>query len=54
MQPSITRWRRAGATLALAVAATAAQADTITDWTIKQGEVVTESKMGTPPAVRAP
>ena len=31
----------------------AAQADVVTDWNIKAGEVVTESKMGTPPAIRA-
>ena len=52
MQSAVKHWRRAGAALALAVAATAAQADTITDWSIKSGEIVTESKMGTPPAVR--
>ena len=31
----------------------AAHADVVTDWNIKAGEVVTESKMGTPPAIRA-
>ena len=30
-----------------------ADADVITDWNIKAGEIVTESKLGTPPAVRA-
>ena len=29
-----------------------ANADVITDWNIKAGEIVTESKLGTPPAVR--
>jgi hypothetical protein len=52
MHPAVTQWRQAGAALALAVAATAAQADAVTDWTLKQGDIVTESKMGTPPAVR--
>ena len=36
----------------LGVALTA-DADVITDWNIKAGEIVTESKLGTPPAVRA-
>ena len=30
-----------------------ANADLITDWNIKAGEIVTESKLGTPPAIRA-
>ena len=30
-----------------------ANADVITDWNIKAGEIVTESKIGTPPAIRA-
>ena len=29
-----------------------ANADVITDWNIKAGEIVTESKLGTPPAIR--
>ena len=33
--------------------ASAAKADVITDWNIKAGEIVTESKLGTPPAIRA-
>jgi hypothetical protein len=48
--------RIARAALALSVlagAALAARADVITDWNIKAGEIVVESKMGTPPAVRA-
>ena len=53
MQPTANQLRRAGAAIALAVAATAAQADAVTDWSIKAGEIITESKMGTPPAVRA-
>ena len=30
-----------------------ANADVITDWNVKAGEIVTESKLGTPPAIRA-
>ena len=30
-----------------------ANADVITDWNLKAGEIVTESKLGTPPAIRA-
>jgi hypothetical protein len=37
---------------ALAAAMASAQADAITDWNVKAGEVVTEAKLGTPPAVR--
>jgi len=29
-----------------------ANADAITDWNIKSGEIVVESKLGTPPAIR--
>ena len=32
--------------------ASAVNADVITDWNIKAGEIVTESKLGTPPAIR--
>ncbi len=35
-----------------AVAATGARADAVTDWNIKSGEVITEARIGTPPAVR--
>ena len=35
-----------------AIAATGARADAVTDWSIKCGEVITEAKIGTPPAVR--
>ncbi|QJR16158.1 DUF3455 domain-containing protein [Usitatibacter palustris] len=42
--------------IALAVAAafapTSAQADAVTDWNLKSSELVTEAKLGTPPAVR--
>ena len=41
MQPTANHWRRAGAAIALAVAATAAQADAITDWSVKAGEIIT-------------
>jgi hypothetical protein len=37
---------------ALAALAAAAQADAITDWNTKAGEIVVESKLGTPPANR--
>lgn len=42
---------KVGAALLLALA-TQARADVITDWNIKAGEILFESKMGTPPAVR--
>jgi PAP2 superfamily len=38
--------------VALAAATTGARADAVTDWNIKSGEIVTEAKIGTPPAVR--
>jgi hypothetical protein len=38
--------------LALAAATPGARADAITDWSIKCGDVITEAKIGTPPAVR--
>ena len=37
----------------LAGAVFSANADVITDWNVKVGEIVTESKLGTPPATRA-
>jgi hypothetical protein len=37
---------------ALAAATTGAHADAITDWSLKSAEVITEAKIGTPPAVR--
>ncbi len=39
--------------VSLAGLALNASADVITDWNIKAGEIVTESKLGTPPAIRA-
>ncbi|MGH6624710.1 MAG: hypothetical protein ACREBN_12085, partial [Burkholderiaceae bacterium] len=36
----------------LASTAFSAHADVITDWNIKAGEIIVESKVGTPPAVR--
>jgi PAP2 superfamily len=33
-------------------AANAVRADAVTDWNLKAGEMITESKLGTPPAVR--
>src|SRR5262245_42359068 len=36
----------------LVAAALNARADVITDWNVKSGEVITEAKLGTPPAVR--
>jgi hypothetical protein len=38
--------------LAALAAAGHAQADALTDWNVKCGEFITESKLGTPPAVR--
>jgi PAP2 superfamily len=37
---------------AAALAAATAHADALTDWNVKCGEFITESKLGTPPAVR--
>ena len=39
-------------TLLLASLAIPAKADVITDWNLKTGNLITESKMGTPPAIR--
>ena len=44
---------RIGIAASLLGVALNADADVITDWNIKAGEIVTESKLGTPPAVRA-
>lgn len=53
-KPQPHRIARAALALALlAGAALGARADVITDWNIKAGEILVESKMGTPPAVRA-
>jgi hypothetical protein len=38
--------------MALAAAALHVRADVVTDWNVKAGEIVTEAKIGTPPAVR--
>ncbi len=40
------------AALLLAGSAVTANADVITDWNIKAGDIVVESKLGTPPAIR--
>jgi hypothetical protein len=48
---STTRILFAAATLAVALPA--AQADVITDWNTKAGELMGEAKLGTPPAMRA-
>ncbi|MES2957747.1 MAG: vanadium-dependent haloperoxidase [Pseudomonadota bacterium] len=37
----------------IVLAAPEARADAITDWNLKAGELIAESKLGTPPAVRA-
>jgi hypothetical protein len=37
---------------AAALVASTARADALTDWNVKSGEFITESKLGTPPAVR--
>ena len=44
---------RLGIAASLLFVASAVNADVITDWNIKAGEIVTESKLGTPPAIRA-
>lgn len=41
------------AAAALAAALPAAQADAVTDWNTKAGDILAEAKLGTPPAVRA-
>ena len=43
---------RIGIAASLLCVAFNANADVITDWNIKAGEIVTESKLGTPPAIR--
>jgi len=50
--PRMTPIRTALTALALSALAQHARADTITDWNIKVGEVMTEAKFGTPPAMR--
>ncbi len=44
--------RTIAAAAAMAATALHANADVITDWNIKSGEIITEAKIGTPPAVR--
>lgn len=44
---------RAIAATLLAVVALAARADAITDWSLKCADVITEARLGTPPATRA-
>lgn len=41
------------AAAALAAASLDARADAVTDWNVKAGEILVESKLGTPPAIRA-
>lgn len=52
MQRKIFRFTRVALATALGAAMANAQADAITDWNVKSGEIVTEAKLGTPPAVR--
>ena len=52
-EPAARGTRFALAALALAACVIDAKADVITDWNAKAGELVVESKLGTPPAVRA-
>lgn len=35
-----------------AMGASPAHADAVTDWNVKSGEIITEAKLGTPPAIR--
>lgn len=47
------KWRRTVLAAALlAVVAMSAQADAVTDWNVKAGDIVVESRLGTPPAIR--
>ena len=39
-------------TIAAAIVTPHANADAVTDWNLKSGELITEAKLGTPPAVR--
>lgn len=39
-------------TIAAAIVTSHANADAVTDWNLKSGELITEAKLGTPPAVR--
>jgi vanadium-dependent haloperoxidase-like protein len=50
--PRMTPIRTALTALALSAIALHTRADTITDWNIKVGDVMTEAKLGTPPAMR--
>jgi hypothetical protein len=50
---SLSRMTRAvAAALPLAAAATGAHADAVTDWNVRANDIVIESKVGTPPAIR--
>ena len=44
--------RAAGVTAVLFAAALSAHADVVTDWNVRANEIVVESKLGTPPAMR--
>ena len=47
-----THATRIAVSVLLAGLAFNAHADVITDWNIKAGEIIVESKLGTPPAIR--
>jgi hypothetical protein len=49
----LTRLLSTTAAAVLLSAATSAQADAVVDWNLRAGQLVIDSKMGTPPAVRA-
>jgi hypothetical protein len=56
MHPShwLTRWTVVIASaIGSELSMSQARADVITDWNVKAGEIVTEAKIGTPPANRA-
>src|SRR5262245_44606461 len=52
MKHNAFRFTRVALAAALAAAMSSAQADAVTDWNVKSGEVIAEAKLGTPPAVR--
>ncbi|MCW5636319.1 MAG: vanadium-dependent haloperoxidase [Rubrivivax sp.] len=49
---TLKRFALASLAAAALAATTPARADSVTDWNIKAGELITEAKLGTPPAMR--
>jgi len=53
MKPALTlRAAQVAVAATVAGAGSTASADAVTDWNVKAGELITESKLGTPPAIR--